>query len=587
MKRIHLLLFLTLLVSISVSGAGFKIGDAKYEIIAEGVDNVELKEFKKAIGDIEIPGKVTDPKKGKEYTVVSIGKEAFANSHISTVTIPSTVTSIGDGAFKKSTVAEVILPNSLQRMGKGVFRECHNLKSCNWPSELKFIPSYTFYKCNKLADFTLEQGIRLIGEYAFSYTAISDLVIPSSIRTLDMFSFSDCPDLKLLAIEDSSSTLDIGFNSFSQCPISTVYLGRNIIIQQNMLGNSNPFVKCGSLEEITIGEDFSEIPTDFLSYCTNVKNIIIENYDSDFTQKFVKYLDKNPLYAPEVKLQFTVDEIPVSLPMKEYKYKAVLNSIKALDDLYAAVTTNPDKYGYAGDQVRNIRPSDDELLKILSPFVRRNALKAAEYLQNKKEPLNDEEADACIWFSADLLYTIGKDYDIEGMRSAGWVNCRINKKPNDSIVHATEYNNILALSELALKHNPQKNVYGTALQLIALCGLGRWKEAANCYPVAHRLVTKNGTCVLPDEFNGLREMINEHGYNVTNPVYKKSTGAKKSKKSSKSSVSSDNDALVQFFAEKLVNAGVDHYKEKKRKKKARELFYELNGLDKKGRPKKK
>ena len=59
------------------------------------------------------------------------------------------------------------------------------------------------------------------------------------------------------------------------------------------------------------------------------------------------------------------------------------------------------------------------------------------------------------------------------------------------------------------------------------------------------------------------------------PSYKK--GKSVSKQGNKT-------GLIEFFAGKAVEAGVRHYEKKRAEKKAREMFYQSVGLDKKGRP---
>ena len=66
--------------------------------------------------------------------------------------------------------------------------------------------------------------------------------------------------------------------------------------------------------------------------------------------------------------------------------------------------------------------------------------------------------------------------------------------------------------------------------------------------------------------------IKKRGYKATTPTYTKAN-----------KVSNKAD-LIDFFVSEAIEAGVKHYEKKRAEKKAREMFYQSIGLDKKGRP---
>ena len=62
-------------------------------------------------GDIVIPEKITY--EGVEYTVTEIGSRTFAESTITSLTLPNTIKKIGTFAFEKcTTLQELVVPNS-------------------------------------------------------------------------------------------------------------------------------------------------------------------------------------------------------------------------------------------------------------------------------------------------------------------------------------------------------------------------------------------------------------------------------------------------------------------------------------------
>jgi hypothetical protein len=106
--------------------------------------------------------------------------------------IPSTVTSIGSQAFYNCRDLQSInLPASIQSIGQGAFFGCSNLTEINLPDGLgPTLPSYALYgtgithltipgsvkeldgysvaACNKLKTVTLNEGVNILGKYAFS-----------------------------------------------------------------------------------------------------------------------------------------------------------------------------------------------------------------------------------------------------------------------------------------------------------------------------------------------------------------------------------------------------------------------------------
>jgi hypothetical protein len=54
-------------------------------------------------------------------TIVRINESAFANTGISSVTIPGTVTEIGDYAFANTKLASVAIPSSVTEIGNYAF----------------------------------------------------------------------------------------------------------------------------------------------------------------------------------------------------------------------------------------------------------------------------------------------------------------------------------------------------------------------------------------------------------------------------------------------------------------------------------
>ena len=71
--------------------------------------------------------------------VTTIGKNAYKNSKIKTLTIPDTVTEIKDGAFAGSKIKNIIIPKSVKKIGKNAFKGCKNLKSITFKGKTTLV----------------------------------------------------------------------------------------------------------------------------------------------------------------------------------------------------------------------------------------------------------------------------------------------------------------------------------------------------------------------------------------------------------------------------------------------------------------
>ena len=125
--------------------------DAPYEltytITNEEKKQVELSGYEKdkPKGTLNIPATVTI--NGIEYSVTSIGENAFENcDNLQSVTIPNSVTNIDDEAFRRCTsLQSVTIPESVTSIGNGAFAECSSLQSVTINGNPK-IRTYAFWE---------------------------------------------------------------------------------------------------------------------------------------------------------------------------------------------------------------------------------------------------------------------------------------------------------------------------------------------------------------------------------------------------------------------------------------------------------
>lgn len=116
----------------------------------------------------------------KEVTI--IGKRAFYDGSLTSITLPNHLEKIGDNAFMYNDLTGIIIPNSVTSIGKYAFHG-NNLTNVVIPNSVTNIGSNSF-EGNQLTNITIPNGVVSIGNSAFSYNPLTNITIPSSVTTI-------------------------------------------------------------------------------------------------------------------------------------------------------------------------------------------------------------------------------------------------------------------------------------------------------------------------------------------------------------------------------------------------------------------
>ena len=199
-------------------------------------------------------------------SVTSIGENAFSGCYsLVSINIPNSVTSIGLGAFVACVnLASVVIPNSVTSIGNGAFSSCSSLMSVVIPNSVTSIGESAFSGCRSLMSVVIPNSISEIGYSVFDVCkSLTSVVIPSSVRKIDVTAFSGCYNLKKVVIEDGNEILRVackycsgsssGRGLFYDCPVKTLYLGRNVSCE------NSPFENTTTLADVTIGSMVTDV----------------------------------------------------------------------------------------------------------------------------------------------------------------------------------------------------------------------------------------------------------------------------------------------------------------------------------------
>ena len=157
--------------------------------------------------------------------VTTIAKEAFTPSYgLTSIIISDNVNQIEEGAFSGLPFWEVVtLPGSIKKIKKGLFNQCPRLRiinlnegvriiedfalsdasfeQINIPASVRKIGGYAFANNEKLLKVTLHEGLKEIGSHAFaSCSELTHFEIPESVEGIGEGAFSGCYNVNTLVL---------------------------------------------------------------------------------------------------------------------------------------------------------------------------------------------------------------------------------------------------------------------------------------------------------------------------------------------------------------------------------------------------
>lgn len=197
-----------------------------------------------------LEGDVRDiPSEIDGYPVTSIGDRAFAEPYVmnngpSEVVLPEGIVRIGSEAFQNSSIERMTIPSSVAVMGYGAFQGAANLSVLTFgEGNLTTIPDLAFQGCLDLKEVSFPKGLVSIGESAFAETGLISVSFPEGFASLDNYVFRNCSNLASVTLP--STLVSMQDAVFSGAAISSILIPEGVSI----IGK-DCFASCPNLEVI-------------------------------------------------------------------------------------------------------------------------------------------------------------------------------------------------------------------------------------------------------------------------------------------------------------------------------------------------
>lgn len=232
---------------------------------------------------IVIPETIMFPGRNHRIPVERLSYIAFADTDITSVTIPQTVKYLSQSVFENcKNLKSVVFCGDVEWIQEDCFSGCSSLERIVLPQKVEHLSSRCFSGCSSLREFVLPENITEIPCSMFrGCTSLVSLKFPQNIKTIGSWSFEDCTGLK--EVNFDKNILNIGNESFKGC----TNLEKITISNKETEIDSSAFYGCRSLQIIeTPSDDYKLKDSSFIGCVKLDNNTLLEHTEfGDYLKK--------------------------------------------------------------------------------------------------------------------------------------------------------------------------------------------------------------------------------------------------------------------------------------------------------------
>ncbi len=294
---------------------------------------------------------VVIPEEIESKPVISIGREAFKSSAITSVAIPDSVEIINFEAFAEcDALTDVKFGNSVTYLGARSFFSCDALEKLELPRNLISLGEYAVSECKSLKELTVPKTIKRCYGFSFSLnkslvkinfedgleeisysfrqcTALETLMIPASVKRISSYIFENCNALKDVYFAGDKPDFDNAFMRSNQEEINMHYNAKEKV----------PTITLERTAPNTYDSETRVNPASHFHYGLDANGVMIiaEYLSSDETVVIPETIDGHPVKRISVAAFFATDIKTVIFPKTITSISAeAFHGCKSLENVY-------------------------------------------------------------------------------------------------------------------------------------------------------------------------------------------------------------------------------------------------------------
>lgn len=169
-------------------------------------------------------------------------------------------------------------------------RDCRSLTEVSLPSTLKTVGWGAFENCVSLTSLDIPEGVTSIGSFAFRNCTFSSLRIPDGVTDISESTFEGCKELVLTELPPALTTIgklafaDCAKVNFESIPASVTSIGEGAFkncasLTQAQIPDGvtvlerDIFLGCSSLVSVRLPDGLKELPNQVFSRCSSLTGI--------------------------------------------------------------------------------------------------------------------------------------------------------------------------------------------------------------------------------------------------------------------------------------------------------------------------